>query len=96
MFSYKELLKHASKNSGRVITKEITFLKKCKSVKFELSEGQRVEVISQKALLVPRCPECNGTRVKRNTIERMQTIAEDRGGRCLSKKYSNSETKLDW
>lgn len=93
---YRDLLKHASKNSGRVITKEITFLKKCKSIKFECSEGHRWEVVTHKALLVPWCPECNGTKAKRNTIEMMRAIAKERGGKCLSKKYVNSETKLEW
>ena len=41
------------------------------------------------------CRECaieNG----RLKIEEMQRIAEDRGGRCLSPKYSNSDTHLKW
>ena len=40
------------------------------------------------------CPFCGGT--KRLTIEEMQTIAKKRGGKCLSKKYINASTKLEW
>jgi len=30
------------------------------------------------------------------TIEDMKTIAKERGGKCLSKKYVNPHTKLEW
>jgi hypothetical protein len=33
---------------------------------------------------------------KRLTIEEMQKIAEERNGKCLSKEYINSDTKLEW
>ena len=40
------------------------------------------------------CAECEG--LKLLTIEEMQKIAEARGGICLSKKYLNKETNLEW
>ncbi len=40
------------------------------------------------------CKNCSKT--KRLTIGEMQQIAESRGGKCLSKKYVNSFTKLEW
>jgi len=40
------------------------------------------------------CPDCAG--VKKLTIEKMKNIAESKGGKCLSKKYFNSKTKLQW
>jgi hypothetical protein len=40
------------------------------------------------------CPHCAGT--LRLTIEEMQELARIRGGKCLSDKYVNSETKLRW
>jgi len=30
------------------------------------------------------------------TVNMMQTIAEQRCGKCLSKKYTNTNTKLKW
>ena len=30
------------------------------------------------------------------SIEEMQEIARKRGGKCLSKKYINAHTKLEW
>lgn len=96
MYKYNDLINHAQINNGKVITKEITFLKKCKAIKFECSKGHRWEVVRHKALLACWCPECNGQKIQRNTIELMQEIAKDRGGKCLSRKYINSETKLEW
>jgi len=40
------------------------------------------------------CPYCAGN--ARLTIEQMQKLAKTRGGKCLSKKYINSVTKLTW
>lgn len=38
------------------------------------------------------CPECSGK--KRLTIENFQEIAKKKGGKCLSNKYINHQTKL--
>ena len=32
----------------------------------------------------------------KSTIEEMQKLAEERGGKCLSKKYRNRYSKLTW
>ena len=40
------------------------------------------------------CPYCS--RNKKQTIEEMQQLAIDSGGKCLSEKYVNSLTKLKW
>ena len=40
------------------------------------------------------CPHCAGIAPK--TLEDMQVLAKERGGRCLSDHYVNSQTKLLW
>ncbi len=40
------------------------------------------------------CPDC--ARVRRLTLEQMIEIAKSRGGRCLSNRYRNAATKLEW
>ena len=45
------------------------------------------------------CPECaraNSGATQRLTIEEMHKIAKSRRGKCLSKKYVNSKSKLKW
>ena len=39
------------------------------------------------------CPNCVG---KNKTISDMQNLAKKRGGKCLSSKYYNNRTKLEW
>ena len=40
------------------------------------------------------CPECSGS--KQLTIEGVQELAIERGGKCLSDEYDNSSTILKW
>ena len=40
------------------------------------------------------CPDCAG--VRRLTLEQMSEIAKSRGGTCLSNRYRNTATKLEW
>jgi hypothetical protein len=40
------------------------------------------------------CPHCSG-KVKK-TIQEMKKIAKERGGQCLSEKYLNNKTDLEW
>jgi len=40
------------------------------------------------------CPKCGGT--EKLTIQEMQNIAKERGGRCLSQTYLNGVTPLKW
>jgi hypothetical protein len=40
------------------------------------------------------CQKCAGK--AKGTIEEMRSIAEERGGKCLSESYVNSKTKLLW
>src|SRR3989338_564054 len=40
------------------------------------------------------CPRCSSRR--RHTIEDVQRTAEERGGKCFSKEFINTKTKLEW
>ena len=40
------------------------------------------------------CPICSDT--CKLTIEEMYTLAKSKGGKCLSKRYVNNSTKLEW
>lgn len=46
------------------------------------------------------CPECHlktpGRKYRLHSIEDMQELAKSKGGKCLSKKYINSNSKLKW
>jgi hypothetical protein len=40
------------------------------------------------------CPACVG--LQRGTVAKMREMAKQKGGRCLSTEYTNSDTKLTW
>jgi hypothetical protein len=61
---------------------------------WECAEGHQWETASFSVIKGSWCPECAG-KAKR-TIEEMQIIAEERGGKCLSESYVNKDTKLLW
>jgi len=45
------------------------------------------------------CPKCNvikRSRAQRSSIDEMTALANSRGGRCISKTYTNSQTPLTW
>lgn len=42
------------------------------------------------------CPVCARNVRRKYTIEDLQSYAKERGGKCLSKKYMNSKTKLEF
>lgn len=63
-------------------------------LKFQCSKGHEWKTTPSSILIDNWCPECSGS--KKLTIEKMQQIAESRGGKCLSDKYINNSTKLIW
>ncbi len=58
------------------------------------SKGHKWEAVHNSIRLGSWCPFCAGN--AKPSIEEMQTIAEERGGQCLSGAYINSQTKLQW
>jgi hypothetical protein len=63
-------------------------------LRWECGEGHVWEATPQAIKQESWCHECSGS--KRITIEEMQEIAAERGGKCLSDKCVNSSTKLRW
>src|SRR5260370_1167968 len=62
---------------------------------WECKEGHQWEAIPHNIKSHGQwCPECAG--VKKLTLQDMQAFARKHGGRCLSRKYINNQTKLLW
>lgn len=73
--------------SKRYINSKTKLLWKCK-------QGYQWEAIPSLIKRGAWCPHCAGTLPL--TIEEMRQIAKYKGGKCLSEKYINSETKVSW
>ena len=82
----------ASDKGGKCLSKEywgaeIKFTWRC-------SKGHTWDAVPSSIRQGSWCPACSGMR--KGTIEEMRRLAIERGGKCLSKTYSNKETKLKW
>ncbi len=86
---YKEL---AKSRSGRCLSK--VYLGWDKKLKWKCSEGHIWEAIPNSVNGGSWCSKCSGNEVL--TIEEMHKIASIRGGKCISTKYVNNQTKLKW
>ena len=83
----------AKKRGGKCLSKR--YVNSATKLKWKCKNGHQWKA-------VPRsiknngswCLECSGS--KKHTIEEMQAIAKSRGGKCLSKRYVNSNTRLEW
>ena len=82
----------AKKRGGKCLSSE--YVNAHTKLKWECSAGHQWEATPDKIKRGSWCPDCAGKRP--GTIEEMQTIAEAKGGKCLSIDYVNAHTKLQW
>jgi len=89
----KEMQDIAKKRSGKCLSTE--YVNNRTKLIWECKKGHQWEAIPYS--IKNRgiwCPECKGK--KKGNIEKMQEIAEKRGGKCLSSNYINNRTNLEW
>ena len=84
--------KIAEKRGGRCLSE--IYVNTLTKLLWECSEGHQWETTPAIIIKGRWCPHCGGR--AKLTIQEMQRIAKDRGGRCLSKTYINSYSKLIW
>jgi thiol-disulfide isomerase/thioredoxin len=65
-----------------------------KKLLWECSKGHQWKAVPSSIKQGKWCPYCAG--IAKKTIEQMHQLAKERGGRCLSEKYINNQTKLLW
>ena len=90
--SLKDLQNIASKKGGEILTKEYhgSYGKmECKCKKGHIWETDVTNIKSGRW-----CPYC--AKNVKYSIDYMQKIAENKGGKCLSTKYLNANSKLRW
>ncbi len=82
----------AKKRNGKLISK--VYISTHSKLEWECEKGHRWEAIPSAVRRGSWCPKCSGNR--KATIEDMVEIAIKNKGKCLSKKYINTHTKLLW
>ena len=81
----------AAKYSGKCLSKK--YISSKNNLRWQCDKGHEWEANAEHIKRGQWCPECAG---RRPSIAEMQKIAISRGGKCLSKKYIRSTSKLRW
>lgn len=87
-----ELQLIAKKNGGKCLSKE--YQNNHTKLKWKCKENHSWDATPRTIKYNSWCPYCSGNAPR--TIEDMNRKAKENGGICLSKKYSDSQTKLWW
>jgi hypothetical protein len=93
----EDMQKVADERGGKCLSE--TYINSQTKLQWECSEGHLWDSTPNKVKNGGWCPTCyNKTRgdFSRLTIEEMHQIADECGGRCLSRIYINNRTKLMW
>ncbi|MFQ5687484.1 MAG: hypothetical protein ACE5GV_12585 [Candidatus Scalindua sp.] len=88
----EEMQRIAEERGGKCLSD--TFVNLQTNLLWECAEGHQWEAASNNIKSGTWCPVCGGT--IKGTIEEIQRIAEERGGDCLSERYKNAQTLLEW
>lgn len=88
----EQLREIARSKGGRCLSDR--FVDVTTKLEFECSEGHRWETAPANIRGGRWCPRCAGNVPP--TMEELHTMARERGGACLSKRYVNGHTKLRW
>ena len=93
-----EDMKKIAKARGGFCLSE-TYINNRVKLKWQCEEGHIWEAGAANVINGTWCPVCSYKKrgdLYRLSIKEMQRMAEEKGGKCLSKKYVNSSTKLKW
>ncbi len=93
----EEMQAIAKNNGGKCLS--ISYVDNRTKLLWECAKGHRWEAVPYSVKGGAWCRKCYYTQrgiSQRLSIEEMQAIAKQRGGKCLSTTYINNETKLSW
>jgi len=96
-YTINDMQDWAKAKGGECLSKD--YLGSGKKLKWQCKQGHVWEAMPERIRLGQWCRICsikNAAEKRKSTIEEMQEIAESKGGKCLSERYINSQTKLKW
>jgi hypothetical protein len=88
----RELKAIAQERGGKCLSND--YVNNQTKLLWECAEGHQWEAAPSNIKFGTWCPYCG--RSLQLTIEEMQQIAKERGGKCLTNTYVNARTKLSW
>lgn len=87
----------AQLHGGKCLSKN--YIDNKTKLKWECSEGHRWETrpdIIRRGSWCKICKNKEAAKKRKLSIEEMRCVAKDRGGKCLSKVYTDAHSKLEW
>ncbi|NOZ81188.1 MAG: zinc-ribbon domain-containing protein, partial [DPANN group archaeon] len=88
----KEMQSLAKFRGGKCLSKE--YIDGKTNLEWKCKKGHTWKATPNNVKRGTWCPYCANT--VKSSIEEMHKLAKNRSGRCLSRKYINSKTKLKW
>ncbi|MBI2608299.1 MAG: zinc-ribbon domain-containing protein [Deltaproteobacteria bacterium] len=95
--SIKDVQKLAKKKGGKCLSKK--YINNHSKLKWQCEKGHKWNALYNSIKSGTWCPSCGIEKrasKQRGSIEEMKQLAKKRGGKCLAKRYVNSQTKLKW
>jgi len=90
-YSLTDFQRIAQREGGRCLSKEFSSVSN--KLLWQCAKGHRWEAVPSPIQKGTWCPFCAG---RHKTVADMRRVAEQQGGRCLSRKYAGANTKLLW
>jgi len=88
-----EIQQDAARRGGRCLAE--TYIDSLTLMDWECAQGHRWRAVAHSIRQGHWCKKCADDRL-RHPVAALQAVAAERGGRCLSERYSNSQAKLEW
>ena len=88
----KQMYQLAKRRGGKCLSK--AYINNSTKLLWQCEQGHQWEAKPNNIKTGYWCPYCAGN--AKGTLEDMQQLAKDHGGKCLSKEYINTSTKLLW
>ena len=93
----EEMRQLARDRKGRLLSNH--YINNSTKLKWRCAKGHEWEAVPSSVKAGTWCPKCGDKRAaakRSRSIEEMQRLAAEKGGRCLSKEYKNTNSKLQW
>ena len=88
-----EIRADAARRGGKLLTE--TYVDSLTLMDWECAQGHQWRAVAHSIRQGHWCKRCADGKL-RHSVAALHAIAAERGGKCLTELYSNSQTKLDW
>jgi len=88
-----EIQADAARRGGRCLAE--SYVDSLSLMEWECAQGHRWRAVAHSIRQGHWCKQCADEKL-RHSVAALHAVAAERGGRCLTERYSNSQAKLDW